>query len=480
MVLCGEEPATLGLNGNLAPTATAAIAAIRARATAEIGSDLRTVIDRTRLHEAERLADQVLSRTTPQRRPHWEFLDRWSTHPVGGLVLMALVLYLLYEFVGVFGAGFLVGAMEDGLFNAHVNPAVIRATDWALPFPHTHEVDSELGAIVSAHTVAGGLSAGQHLRAFVHDFLVGEYGLVTMALTYGLAIIFPVVITFFLAFGLLEDLGYLPRVSIMVNRLFKVMGLNGQAVLPMVLGLGCDTMATVTARILPTKRERVIVTFLLALAVPCSAQLAVIMVLLQQGTGWRGVALWAAVVVVVLFAAGAAATRVLPGAPVPLVMELPPFRRPLLRNIALKTLARVEWYLKEVIPIFIVGTAALFLLDQMHALAVIQRALHPVVVTWLGLPQEGANALLMGFFRRDYGAAGFLKMYGDGQLTAAQNLVGMTTITLFVPCVANALVILKERGTKAGVTIFVLVMALAVLVGGALRLLLHWCPWLLG
>ena len=101
-----------------------------------------------------------------------------------------------------------------------------------------------------------------------------------MGLTYGLAIVLPIVTTFFLVFGLLEDSGYLPRLAVMSDRLFRVMGLNGKAVLPMVLGLGCDTMATMTTRILATRKERVIVTLLLALGVPCSAQLGVILAML--------------------------------------------------------------------------------------------------------------------------------------------------------------------------------------------------------
>ncbi|HBY09115.1 MAG TPA: ferrous iron transport protein B, partial [Chloroflexi bacterium] len=92
------------------------------------------------------------------------------------------------------------------------------------------------------------------------DFLVGEYGLWTMGMTYALALILPIVTTFFLAFGVLEDSGYLPRLAALSNRMFKALGLNGKAVLPMVLGLGCVTMATLTTRVLENKRERILVT----------------------------------------------------------------------------------------------------------------------------------------------------------------------------------------------------------------------------
>ena len=120
------------------------------------------------------------------------------------------------------------------------------------------------------------------VSAFFHDFFVGPYGQVTMALSYAIALILPIVATFFIAFGLLEDSGYLPRLAVMVNRMFRTMGLNGKAVLPMVLGLGCDTMATLTTRILETKKERILVTLLLALGVPCSAQLGVILGMIRS------------------------------------------------------------------------------------------------------------------------------------------------------------------------------------------------------
>src|SRR5690606_1647171 len=134
-------------------------------------------------------------------------------------------------------------------------------------------------------------------------FLVGEYGLWTMGITYALALILPIVTTFFLAFSILEDSGYLPRLAALSNRLFQFLGLNGKAVLPMVLGLGCVTMATVTTRVLESKRERLLVTLLLALAIPCSAQLGVVMGLLA-GISLTAAIIWGAVVLLVLLVVG--------------------------------------------------------------------------------------------------------------------------------------------------------------------------------
>ena len=175
-----------------------------------------------------------------------EWLGRAVREPLTGLPILAGVLYLTYLFVGVFGAQTLVELLEDRLFGAWLNPLAAQLAEY-IPV------------------------------ALARDFLVGEYGLFSMGLTYAIAIVLPVVTTFFLAFGFLEDSGYIPRLAIFSDRLFRAMGLNGKAVLPMVLGLGCDTMATMTTRILGTPKERLIAITLLALGVPCSAQLATIM-----------------------------------------------------------------------------------------------------------------------------------------------------------------------------------------------------------
>ena len=169
-----------------------------------------------------------------------------SGEPLTGLPILAFVLYVVYLFVGVFGAQTLVGLSSTASSGAHQPRRDARSPT------------------VRAVGVA-------------RDFLVGDYGLVTMGLTYAIAIVLPVVATFFLVFGVLEDSGYIPRLAIFSDRIFRVMGLNGKAVLPMVLGLGCDTMATMTTRILGTPKERLIAVLLLALGIPCSAQLATIL-----------------------------------------------------------------------------------------------------------------------------------------------------------------------------------------------------------
>ena len=369
-----------------------------------------------------------------------EAINRAVREPLTGLPILALVLYATYLFVGVFGAQTLVGALENQLFSGVINPAATAAAAY-IPV------------------------------AVIRDFLVGDYGLITMGLTYAIAIVLPVVATFFLMFGFLEDSGYIPRLAIFSDRLFRSMGLNGKAVLPMILGLGCDTMATMTTRILGTPKERLIAITLLALGVPCSAQLATIMGILGGISPWALLLLFG-VVLSQMVLVGFLAARVLPGDRSDFILELPPIRLPRMRNLATKTALRVRWYLGEAVPLFLAGTALLFLLDRAGALQVLTRMSRPIVTGALGLPSESAGVFVMGFLRRDYGAAGLFKMAQDGSLTGVQSVIALTVMTLFVPCVANLLMIIRERGLRTGLAILAAVTVIAIGTGSVLHVAL--------
>jgi ferrous iron transport protein B len=456
--------------------------------------------NRARLHRANEILAETYAIEQPQRASFAVRLGFWAMHPFKGLLFLGLALGFVFWFVGLFGAGTLVDFLEVAVFEQRLSPWAIRAVDAALPFPHSHITETvvyEVGLpITPVHEVTlgsierqaigvdYGLDAGEGLGAlratlrFVHDFLVGPYGALTMALSYALAIVLPIVTAFFLLFSILEDSGYLPRMAIMVNRQFRWMGLNGKAVLPMVLGLGCDTMATMTTRILETRKERLVTTMLLALAVPCSAQLGVLLAMMASLSP-VGALLWAALMVGILFLVGWFTARLFDGEPSDFILEIPPMRRPQLSNVWIKTTSRLKWYLKEVIPLFVVGTAVLFLLDKLHLLARIARFGEPVITGWLGLPREMANAFLVGFMRRDFGAVYVLDAATgpDPLLTPLQIFVAMLTITLFMPCFANFLMIAKEHGQKIAWSMAAFIFPFAFLVGGVVH---HLGRWLIG
>jgi ferrous iron transport protein B len=424
---------------------------LRLSLTEKYTDPLATVLMNQRQALTDILADQVLS--LPQgekakiRYPRWgERLGKLAIHPVWGTFILAGVLLAMYEFVGVFGAGTLVGLLEEHLFAEVINPWVVSTVSSLIPIP------------------------------WLVDFLVGEFGLWTMGVTYAFALILPIVATFFLAFGVLEDSGYLPRLAALSDRGFRALGLNGKAVLPMVLGLGCVTMAALTTRILESKRERLLVTLLLALAVPCSAQLGVVMGMLA-GLSLGAALIWSSAVLIVLFAVGWLAARLVPGERTPFLVDLPPMRWPNAANLTLKTLARLEWYFREVLPLFLIGAALMFTLQQLGVLAALIKFTEPLVSGWLWLPPEASAAFLMGFLRRDFGATGLFVLGSEGMLSPAQVVVAMVTITLFIPCMASVLMIGRERGWRTALGMLAMIFPLAFLVGGVLARILQFTGW---
>ena len=402
--------------------------------------EMATLLARERTEAADALAASVLTRAVRSSPLLSQRVGQAVVHPLWGIPILLGVLFAVYEFVGVFGATTLVGLMEEDLFEGILNPAF------------TQFVEAVVGA------------------GWLHDLLVGQYGLWTMGMTYALALILPIVTTFFIAFGVLEDSGYLPRLTVIANRLFAAIGLNGRAVLPMVLGLGCVTMATLTTRILHSPRERLITTFLLALAIPCSAQLGVVLGMLG-GVSFTAVLIWSLAMVGVLILAGYLAAKLIPGRRIPLVTELPPMRLPIAGNVLKKTGGRLKWYLVEVIPLFLLGTFIMFALDRFGALPAIIDAGEPLVTGWLGLPKEASAAFVMGFLRRDFGATGLFAMADN--LSPIQAVVGMITITLFVPCFASLMMMVKEQGTKTAMAMLAMIVPFAFFIGGLFNLILR-------
>ena len=465
MVLAGDESLMARLRARLPPAVLEQVDALRREAAQRHPESLRFVISRQRLQAADRLHDLVVTRSGKSvgsgiaRR-----LGLWAVHPLYGVPLLFAALYACYQFVGVFGAGTLVNWLENEVFYGRVVPWTDQAIRFLAP----------AGPVTEFLVGPAGVPFREH-----GGFIVGKYGLISMGLSYGVAIVLPIVTTFFIAFSVLEDSGYLPRLAVMLNKAFKAMGLNGKAVIPMVLGLGCDTMATMTARIMETRKERVIVTLLLALAVPCSAQMGVI---LAMSTGLsRASMIWfVGSILFTLLLVGFLAARVIPGRGSDFVLELPPMRVPQAGNVAVKTMARIEWYLREALPLFLVGTLILYVLDRVHGIEVLERIASPVIVGVLQLPKESALAFILGFLRRDYAAAGLFKQFEPfmraGTMTAEMEIqatVALVTMTLFVPCIANFFMLLKERGWKTGVAIAAFILPFAVGVGGLVNLLMR-------
>jgi len=358
-----------------------------------------------------------------------ERLSRWSVRPLTGIPMMLLALYFgLYRFVGEFGAGTLVDLLEKRIFLEWLNPWVTALLKRIIPWE------------------------------IIQELFVGEYGIVTLGVRYAVGIILPIVATFFIFFSFMEDTGYFPRLALLVDRIFKKFGMTGRAVIPIVLGFGCDTMATMVTRTLETVRERIIATILLSLAIPCSAQLGVIIALLSKAPG--ALAVWCACMMLLFVVVGLLAARVLPGEAPMFYMELPPMRLPQFSNVLTKTYTRMQWYFLEILPLFVLASVLLWLGKITGFFEKAVDALTPVMAS-LGLPRETAVAFLFGFFRRDYGAAGLYDLQTRGLMNTRQLTVAAVTLTLFIPCIAQFLIMKKERGWKVAGAIGLFVSTLA-------------------
>ena len=367
-----------------------------------------------------------------------EKLSRIMIHPIYGFIILAFVLYFgLYLIVGVLGAGILVDFLENTIFGQYINPAVTGIVMQYIPWVP------------------------------IQNLFVGEYGIVTLGLTYGFGIILPIVSLFFIVFSILEDSGYLPRLALLVDNGFKKIGLSGRSVIPFVLAVGCGSMATMVTRTLETKRERNIATMLMALTIPCSAQLGVIMALLSARP--KSIWIWLAVIVFNFVVIGYLAKRFVPGAQPSFFMELPPLRWPKLSHIAKKTWTRLVMYIKELIPIFILISVIIWALDLCGIFQWIIACISPIVNA-IGLPSSTSSSFVLGFFRRDFGAAGLMTI--QNQLTGVQLLVASVTLTLFLPCVAQLMIMIKERGVKLASLIAVMSITLAFAMGFIVNLLL--------
>ncbi|MFZ5644381.1 MAG: ferrous iron transport protein B [Bacillota bacterium] len=359
-------------------------------------------------------------------------LGRWMIKPLTGIPILALALYAMYQVIGIFVAGTVVGFTEETIMLEKYEPAI-----------------------------RGLISRFIAEESAVGTILIGEFGVLTMTVTYILGLLMPLVVGFYLFLSIFEDSGYLPRIATLVDRLLTGVGLNGRGVIPLILGFGCVTMATITTRLLASDRERRIAILLLGLTIPCSAQMGVIAGMLAA-IGGLYVAVYALVIFMVLVIIGTILNTILPGKPTDLLIDLPPLRLPRVDNVLKKTGTKSYNFLKEAFPLFALGAFIISSFQVTGILVFLQNILAPLTVGWLNLPIEASTAFIMGIVRRDFGAAGLSGM----TLTPEQIVVALITITLFVPCIASILILFKERSKGEAALIWVSSWVVAFIVGG--------------
>jgi ferrous iron transport protein B len=396
-----------------------------------------------------RVGDIVSQAQSLSHRHHrwYENLEDASSHRVWGIVIALLVLFATFWFVRFVGEG-IIGYVADPLFEGLWTPVLAK---------------------LSIALGAGG---------FWHDILIGNliggeivylqsFGLLSTGLYIPLAVVLPYIIAFYLALGILEDVGYLPRLAVLMDTIMHRLGLHGYAIIPTILGFGCNVPGIMATRILESRKQRFIAATLISIAVPCAALQAMIIGLVgQQGLGYVAMVYGSLFISWVII--GLILNRAVKGFNPELLVEIPPYRLPSLRVIGEKLWLRVSGFIKEALPI-VLGTVLvvniLYTLGVFNAIADITA---PVLTGLWGLPKETITALVVGFLRKDVA----IGMLAPLALTAKQLVISSTVLAMFFPCVATFVILARELGIRDLLKAVGIMIAAALIMGSLQRLIL--------
>ena len=409
-------------------------------------SSRRKEIYDIRNQEVEELVSEYVTELNLTWTDH---LGDWILNPVIGSVIATVIVYsFLFLFLGSFVAGTIVDFLEQSVFKAYYEPFVRNIVSFVFP--------------IEASTMSN-LVFTKPLTA-IGTLLAGDYGILTLTITYLYALLMPLVLGFYFGLALLEDSGYLPRLAVLTDGVLSSLGMNGRAVIPLILGGGCVTMATVTTRLLSTEKEKLITMALLGLTIPCSAQLGVIQGLLTNIGGFVPWLIWGGTLLTVFIITGYVMNKLVPGDCGHFISDIPPLRLPELNNVFQKTWTRSKIFLDEATPAFFTAAALVASLQITGLLQGIIDFCEPLMHSILLLPKEVTLSFILGMVRRDFGAFGLM----DIALSSSQLITVCVVLTLFVPCIATVAVMVKEKNLKTAAAIWLSSWALALGIGAVL------------
>jgi len=350
-----------------------------------------------------------------------DIMEDITIKPLSGLPISLLVLFISFKIIRFIGEG-LIGYLTEPFFDKIYRPLIMSISDF-------------LGS-----------------DGFVHNLLIGElingeidfgqsFGILSTGIFIPLAAVLPYIIAFYFILGLLEDTGYLPRLAVLMDNIMHKVGLHGFSIIPMILGLGCNVPAALAARTLESRREKFIASTLMAIAIPCMAQIAMIIGLLAP-FGSQYIIYVFLILAMVWITVGLILNKLIPGFSSDLLLEIPSFRIPSFFTVLKKLWMRISGFLREAIPFVLLGV---FIVNLLYALGVFELLtiyLGPLLNKIFGLPKEAISALMMGFLRKDL-AMGLLAPLG---LSAKQLVVASTILAIYFPCVATFVVLIRELG----------------------------------
>ena len=388
---------------------------------------------------------EIAARTQKVVHRHPSLFDRLedvSLKPFTGIPLALLVLYLCFSLVIETGETIIL----------HITDPIFSAYSGFI----TNLVNEQIASPLLREILIGNTPE-----------LLKSFGILTTGLYIPLGVVLPFLVPFYLVLGFMEDIGYLPRLSIILDAFMHRIGLHGAAILPCVLGMGCSVPAVISVRILESPKQRYLAATLMTMAIPCASQTAMIFGMLAP-FGLRYVFAVYLSLFLAFVTTGFLLHKIIGGESPEIFLEIPPYRMPNMRALFKKTFIRVREFLKEAVPYIGFGMLLMnffYLTGLMHQIGL---ALHPVVSGLLGLPSDAATALIIGFLRKDVG----IGMFAPLDMTAKQLVIASVVLAMYFPCVATFMVMLKELGVSGTLKSVALRLVAALLVGGGLHLLM--------
>jgi len=402
--------------------------------------------NKQRWNEIGKIINQV---QTIKHKHHtfFETLRDASVKPVTGIPILLFVLLAVFTTIRVIGET-LINYVFEPFFNNLWSPIMLK-----------------LSAFLSDHEILHDLLIGKFVNETI-DY--GQsFGLLTTGLFVPLGAVLPYVFAFYIVLAFLEDSGYLPRVAVMVDTIMHKTGLHGLAIIPMLLGFGCNVPGALAIRILETRKEKFIAATLMSIAVPCMALQAMLFGLLGP-YGIKGLGIVFGTLLAVWFILGLILRRIIKGTSPEIFIEIPPYRIPYLKGIFKKTWMRLKWFIKEAVPFVLLGVLIANLLYTFGIIQFIGKITAPVFNHFLGLPEEAAGALIMGFLRKDLAVGMLIPL----NMTLKQLIVASVVLSMYFPCVATFTVLLKELGVIDLLKSTVIMVLSALIIGGLLNMIL--------
>jgi ferrous iron transport protein B len=384
---------------------------------------------------------------THRHHTFFERIEDISIHPFAGIPLAIVVLL---------GSFALIRLIGESLINILLEPFFERV--WAPIIVYISRAVGETGLI---HDLLIGTTVEGHI-----DF-VQSLGLLTTGLFVPIGMVLPYVISFYFILGFLEDTGYLPRLGILVDNLMHKLGIHGLAIIPMLLGIGCNVPGAMATRILETRREKFIAITLMAIAIPCMAQTAMIFGLVGI-YGIKALMTVFGTLFLVWVSLGLILNKIIKGESPEIFVEIPPYRLPYIQALLKKLWMRTHWFLKEAVPYVLLGVLFVNVLYSLGIIEFFSRLSKPLITGLIGLPAEAVGAMIIGFLRKDV-AVGMLVPLG---LSMKQMIIASVILTMYFPCIATFTVMTKELKTSDMIKATLLMLTSTFLTGSLLNLFL--------